>query len=135
MSPTRAATAPAPLVDENDIINRNWTRKQGPFYRVNVVSQMFFGMSASWLRLKLTVQAGRPHTSFTTPDGHAAMDFRRKNPSDAASARVFLLSDIEPMARSLRALGDIDAERLDLVLRMVALQAELFGLTSTAEKS
>lgn len=122
-------TAPVPVVTEAQILAQNWDRKPTPAYSVHEVAKLAFGMSSSWLRLKLSdKQPGRPETSFVGADGRR-MSFRRKDPANPMSARVFLLSDIEPMARSLHSFGDIDDDRLALILEFVIHQASLFDLS------
>jgi len=116
-----------PIVTKDQILKHDWGRRAVPAYSVHEVAKLVFAKSASWLRLKLSEQPGRPETSFVGPDGKA-MQFRRKDPANPMSGRVFLLSDIEPMARSLASFGDIDGPRLNLILRFVVLQAELFEL-------
>jgi hypothetical protein len=56
------------------------------------------------------------------------MDFRRKDAARGDSERVFLLSDIEPMAWSLRWFGAITPVRLAQILRIVEAEAYLFDL-------
>jgi hypothetical protein len=115
-----------PLVTELMIISRDWRRKQAPFYSVSDVAKFFFGMSASWLRLKLTPEPHRPKTSFVR--NGEPMEFRRRDPGKTDSARVFLLSDIEPMARSLHEFGDIGTQRLVQILDVVRSQVQLYEL-------
>lgn len=102
---------------------RDWKRGQPPVYRVQEVAKVFFGMSASWLRLKLQATDDRPGTSFMISG--VPMEFRRTE----QGARVFWLSDIQPMAESLYNLGDIKVEKLRAILRVVEAQAQLFELT------
>lgn len=131
MAPPALAAQPPYMVTEAMILSRDWRRRQAPFYSVHEVAKAFFGMSSSWLRLKLTPEDGRPATSFTWPDG-TRMEFRRRNPENTHSARVFTLADIEPMARSLHRFGDIDARRLAQILRIVQAQADLYDLFEDA---
>lgn len=125
--PTTTTTTSEPryMVTDAMIVGRSWHRRQAPFFRVNVVAQVFFGMSASWLRLKLNPDASHPDTWFVR-DGKR-MEFRRLNPAKP-SARVFTLADIEPMAYSLRAFGVIDSARLVQILDVVRAMATLYGL-------
>jgi hypothetical protein len=118
---------PHPLVTEKMIFDQKWERRQGPFYSVHEVAKVVFGMSPSWLRLKMTAKPERPMTSFVDAGGQA-MTFLRRDPEDEVSARVFTLADFEPMARSLRSFGDISDERLDLIMQLVVVQAKMFGL-------
>lgn len=123
---------PAPkrvrMVTEDMILSRDWHRRQIPRYAVNEAAKAFFGMSASWLRLKLNPSKGRPNTSFVDEKGER-LAFRRLDPDpEKTSARVILLSDIEPMAWSLFKFGDIDQAKLVKILRVVQAEAELYGL-------
>lgn len=117
---------PAFLVPEEMITGRDWGRGQVPVYRVSEVAKVFFGMSESWLRLKLRPDEKHPLTWFTW--NGERMEFRRKDPGKGDSERVFLLSDIERMAWSLRRLGGISAVRFAHVLRVVEAQAHLYSL-------
>jgi len=116
------------IVTEEMISERNWDRGNGPFFSVDQAAKMFFGMSASWLRLKLKPDEDHPETWFTHPDGRR-MTFRRKDPERADSSRVFWLSDIGPMAWSLfRSDERFTAEKLGRVLHVVEAVALLYGL-------
>ena len=84
-------------------------------------------MSNSWIRLKLTPDEEHPNSWFTYDDG-SPMVFRRKDPDKPDSARQFLLSDIEIMARSLFRFRSIDGRRLARILKVVKSEAELYGL-------
>lgn len=128
-----AEAAPAFMVTEAMIDERDWGRSQIPAYRVSEVATVFFAMSESWLRLKLRDDKDHPNTWFTAPDGER-IDFRRKDPDKSDSERVFLLSDIEPMAWSLHRFGAISAIKLAHVLRVVEAQAVLFGLLTPASQ-
>lgn len=128
---TEVKTVPAEqalafMVTEEMIVGREWGRNQAPVYRVSEVAKVFFGMSESWLRLKLRPDDQHPETWFVLHGQR--MDFRRKNPDKSDSERVFLLSDIEPMAWSLRRFGVIDPKRLAAILWLVEAEASLFGL-------
>jgi hypothetical protein len=114
------------MVTEAMIVSRSWHRRQAPFFRVETVARVFFGMSASWLRLKLNPDAEHPDTWFVR-DGRR-MEFRRLSAEKPSSARVFTLADIEPMAYSLRNLGAIDSQRLVQILDIVRAMATLYGL-------
>lgn len=127
------AKQPDYIVTEAMIIGRNWDRKAGPFYSVHVVSQVFFAMSSSWLRLKLSPERDRPYGSFLNPDG-TPMVFRRRDPAKSDSARVFTLADVEKMARSLVRLGDISSAKYAKILTLVNAQADLFGLFDPIEE-
>jgi hypothetical protein len=131
-----AEAAPAFMVTEAMIDERDWGRSQVPVYRVSEVATVFFGMSESWLRLKLRDDKDHPATWFTTMDGRK-MDFRRKDPGKSDSERVFLLSDIEPMAWSLYRFGAFErhggARRIALILRVVEAEAFLYGLLDPSE--
>ena len=127
-----AEGAPAFMVTEAMIDEREWGRSQVPAYRVSEVATVFFAMSESWLRLKLREDKDHPATWFVTMTGEK-MDFRRKDPDKSDSERVFLLSDIEQMAWSLRRFGAISAIRFAHVLRVVEAQAILYGLLPAAE--
>ncbi|MCW2929887.1 MAG: hypothetical protein JWM19_849 [Actinomycetia bacterium] len=115
------------MVTDDMMAGRTWHRKQGPFFRVEELAKIFFGMSSSWLRLKLNPDPDHPLTWFVTEDG-TRMEFRRRDPENSASARVFWLSDVEPMLWSLREFGAIDSARVVLVLRVVEAVARLYGL-------
>lgn len=114
------------MVTEAMLLGRKWHRRQAPFYRVEEVAKFFFAMSASWLRLKMAEDADHPETWFVR-DGER-MRFRRSKPEKADSARVFLLSDIEPMAYSLHDFAGIDGARLARILSVVQAEAQLYGL-------
>jgi hypothetical protein len=114
------------MVTEAMIESRDWDRKAGPFYRVNDMSKFFFGMSSSWLRLKMKPDKTHPSTWFTV--NGKAMDFRRLDDSKSDSARVFWLSDVELMAYSLFAFESIDEERLGKILAIVRATADLYNL-------
>lgn len=92
---------------------RKWDRRQAPVYRVKELAKFFFGMSESWLRLKMNADSDHPETWFTTEHG-VRMEFRR-----AAPAITVQLSDVEQMARSLLGFGAITSERLGQVLEAV----------------
>jgi hypothetical protein len=126
MAPQPETDHPKYMVTEEMLHARNWYRRQGPFYRAEEVAKFFFGMSASWLRLKWSPDADHPETWFVQ-DGKR-MVFRRSNPGKGVSARVFFLSDIEPMAYSLHRFGAISGARLARILTIVQAQAALYGL-------
>jgi hypothetical protein len=114
------------MVTEEMIESRDWDRKAGPFYRVNDVAKVFFGMSSSWLRLKMKPDKNHPDTWFTV--NGKPMDFRRLDDAKSDSARVFWLSDIELMAYSLYAFKWEDEKKLDKVLAIVRATADLYDL-------
>jgi len=126
------------MVTEAMIDERDWGRGQIPAYRVSEVATFFFGMSESWLRLKLRADKDHPSTWFTTLSGER-MDFRRKDPDKSDSERVFLLSDIERMAWSLYRFGAFErqggAKRVAQILRVVEAQAVLYGLLVPEEEA
>lgn len=121
MSPPRKR-----IVTDAMIESRSWRRKQAPKYRVEEVAKVFFGMSASWLRLKMSPDEKHPETYFTSEDG-TRMEFRRSDP-EKMSARVFWLSDIEPMAASLMRFRSISRIQYVRVLDVVQAQAALYQL-------
>jgi hypothetical protein len=123
---------PPPIVTEAQIVSRDWGRGQIPAYSVHEVARVFFAMSNSWIRLKLTPDEEHPGTWFVHEDG-SAMVFRRKDPGKPDSARQFLLSDIEVMARSLFRFHSIDGKRLAKILKVVKAQADLYGLLEAPE--
>jgi hypothetical protein len=106
---------------------RDWSRGARPTYHINEVAKIFFAMSASWLRLRLKADDDHPETWFVNPDG-TRMQFRRNDPEKAVSARVFWLSDIEPMVWSLVRFGGIETHRLAHVLRVVEAEGVLYEL-------
>lgn len=114
------------LVTEEMITGNDWGRGQVPAYRVSEVAKVFFGMSESWLRLKLRPDEKHPDTWFVW--NGQRIEFRRKKPGKGDSERVFLLSDIERMAWSLRRFRGISATRFAHVLRVVEAQAYLYKL-------
>ena len=114
------------MVTEKMIEDRDWERKPGPFYRVTEMAKIFFGMSASWLRLKMKPDKTHPDTWFTV--NGKPMDFRRLDRDKIDSARVFWLSDVELMAYSLLAYGAIKEDRLNKILAIVRATADLYGL-------
>jgi hypothetical protein len=118
---------PGYMITGEMIEARDWTRGALPVYHMNEVAKFFFAMSASWLRLRLKADEGHPETWFVNPDG-TRMQFRRNDPNRATSARLFWLSDIEPMAWSLVRLGGIEAHRLGCVLRVVEAEGVLYEL-------
>lgn len=132
MAPSKPAPKRTRMVTEEMILSRDWYRKQIPAYAVNEAAKAFFGMSASWLRLKLNPSKGRPRTSFVDEKGERLV-FRRLNPEKKTSARVIMLSDIEPMAWSLFNFGDIDQAKLVRILRVVEAAAQLYGLFEDPE--
>lgn len=115
------------MVTEAMINERDWARGAAPFFRVDAVSKVFFGMSASWLRLKLKADEEHPETWFTWPDG-SRMNFRRSNADRSDSSRVFTLADIQPMTLSLYRYGSIDAQRLAMIYRIIQAVAILYKL-------
>lgn len=82
-----------------------------PNFTVHETAKLFFGKSSSWLRLRMRRTDDYP-ASWLVLDG-VPMEIRRKDPDDPGSARLFVLSDIEPMARSMHAFAadEITAER------------------------
>jgi hypothetical protein len=114
------------MVTEKMISERDWDRRPGPWYRVNDLAKFFFGMSASWLRLKMKPDKNHPDTWFTV--NGKPMEFRRLDETKTDSARVFWLSDVELMAWSLFAFESIDRQRLDKILALVRATADLYGL-------
>jgi hypothetical protein len=137
MTDLRAATVtelppdfPGYIVTEEmieDRIRSKGPRGAHPTYHMNEVAKFFFAMSASWLRLRLKSDGDHPETWFVNPDG-TRMRFRRNDPGKAVSARVFWLSDIEPMVWSLVRFGGIEPDRLAHVLRVVEAQGVLYEL-------
>jgi hypothetical protein len=119
------------IVTEAMMLARSWHRRQMPTYRVEEVAKFFFGMSASWLRLKLNPDKEHPETWFVI-DGHR-MEFRRRE-GKSNTARVFWLSDIEKMAYSLKDFGAIDSARLARVLNVVEAEAELYGMFDAVDE-
>jgi hypothetical protein len=129
MTEDRAAAervVPSFMVTEAMIDERDWTRGQAPFFKVNTAAKFFFGMSDSWLRLKLKPDQEHPDTWFVLRGRR--MDFRRSDPGKTDSSRVFTLADIEPMTYSLFTFGAIDATRLGKILRIVEAVAILYEL-------
>lgn len=118
---------PPPIVTEATIVSRDWGRGQIPAYSVHEVARVFFAMSNSWIRLKLTPDEEHPSSWFVHDDG-SPMIFRRKDPDNPESARQFLLSDVEPMARSLFRFSSISGTRLAQILRVVRAEADLYDL-------
>jgi hypothetical protein len=116
----------APMVTEEMIDSRDWGRGAVPVYRVAEVAKVFFGMSESWLRLKLRPDEDHPLTWFVYQGKR--MDIRRKDPDKDDSERVFTLADIELMALSLHRFGAISAIRFAQILRIVEAEAYLYGL-------
>lgn len=125
ISPEEISMPQTFMVTEENFAKREWGRNAIPVYRVAGVARFFFGMSDSWLRLMLKADPDHPNTWFTNPDG-SRMVFNRLNPDNSVSARVFRLSDIEPMAWSLYRFGAITATKLAMVLRVVEAQAVLY---------
>lgn len=126
MSPPKKEKGPERIVTDAMIESRSWRRKQAPKYRVEEVAKVFFGMSASWLRLKMSPDKEHPETYFTDEHGRR-MEFRRSDP-EKMSARVFWLSDIEPMAESLLRYESIARIKYARVLNVVQAQAALYEL-------
>jgi hypothetical protein len=130
-----ASVTPKYMVTEAMIDEREW-KGQAPVFHVNGVAQVFFGMSASWLRLKLKADENHPDTWFVTGGhlengklvGGTRMNFRRADPEKSDSARKFLLSDIEPMAWSLYRFGSIGPNRLAQIRWIVEAVARLYKL-------
>lgn len=120
------------MVTEAMIDERDWTRGAAPVYRVSEVAAFFFGMSESWLRLRLRPDEKHPESWFVGLDGKR-LDIRRKDAARDDSERVFTLADIEPMAWSLYRFGGIDGVRLGEILRVVEAEARLFGLLRDTE--
>jgi hypothetical protein len=120
------------IVTEEMIMARDWHRKPGPFYRVIEASKFFFGMSPSWLRLKMKADVRHPMTWFVY-DGRP-MEFRRLDPDKSDSGRVFLLSDIEPMAYSLYRFDAIKEARFNKILGLIRDSADLYDLLDASEK-
>lgn len=120
------------MVTEAMLLSRSWERHQAPFFKVEEVAKVFFGMSASWLRLRMSADAEHPGSWFTYPDGRR-IEFRRADPDKTDSARVFLLSDIEPMAYSLHKYGRITAARLARILEVVRAIAAIYNLFDDPE--
>jgi hypothetical protein len=150
-APGRRFWVPCEWIEEQD-----WRRRADPRYSVHEVAKFFFAMSPSWLRLHLTVREGYPQTSFVL-DGQP-MEFARRPlqckvckgrgkpkgtnldcrncegkgtvepPDGQDTGRVFLLSDIEPMALSLRKLTFIDDGRLAHIIDVVIAEGTLYGL-------
>ena len=114
------------MVTQEAFDARDWGRGAVPAYRVDTVARIFFGMSASWLRLKLKEDEGHPATWFVNRDG-TRMEFRRLDPAKTDSARVFTLADIEPMAWSLYRFDSFGPGRLAKSLRIVEAEAIMFG--------
>ncbi len=115
-----------PIVTEDEITSRTWHRSQVPVFHVTPCAKLFFGKSASWLRGLMQPDKDHPNTWFTHPDG-SRMEFRRAE-GGADGPRLFMLSDIEPMAESRGRLGRIDAGRLELIRAVVRATAALYGL-------
>lgn len=133
---TLPATSSEPdyMVTEAMVLSRDWERHQAPFFKVEEVAKVFFGMSASWLRLRMSADAEHPNSWFTYPDG-SRIEFRRADPDKTDSARVFLLSDIEPMVDSLVKYGRLNnlrAVRIKEVVRAIAVVYNLFDAPGTA---
>jgi len=114
------------IVTEEMISSRDWSRRQAPFYRVDEVAKFFFGMSASWLRLRMKSDKKHPDTWFVS-DGRP-IEFKRNIPGKTDSARIFSLADIQPMAESLFVFGWCSADRLNHILMIVRGTAILYDL-------
>jgi hypothetical protein len=121
------------IVTEAQIVSRDWRRSAIPAYSVHEVAK-FFAMSPSWIRLMLTPDEEHPNTYFVNEDG-SRMEFRRRDPDKPAdrSARLFLLSDIEPMAISLFRFHRITGKRLNQIRNVVQAIADLYNLTGEDE--
>jgi len=83
-----------------------------PSFSVNTVATVFFGRSGSWLRLHMRL------------DGRAVFKPIRSR----ADARVFGLSDIEPMAHALHQRDVIDTERLICSVMITKWVARVHGI-------
>lgn len=105
------------IVPEDKILDRDWGVSAIPTYKVSEVAKVFFAMSPSWVR---------KHRE----QGHfGALRFRRQDPErGSASALLFLLSDIQPMAEALFEQGMISARELANTLNVISAQAALYGL-------
>lgn len=130
MSPPRKQQR---IVTEAMIEARSWHRKQRPVYRVDEMAKFFFGMSASWMRLKLNPDKNHPETWFTDEHDNR-MVFRRSDP-EKASARLFWLSDVEPMAASLLKYGAITRAKYAHSLNVVQAQAALYELDKPLQEA
>lgn len=124
------------IVTEAQIVSRDWRRSAVPTFSVHEVAKVFFAMSPSWIRLMLNADDEHPNTYFVNPDG-TRMEFRRRDPDKPAdrSARLFLLSDIEPMAISLFRFSRISGLRLTQIREIVLALAELYDLTPEPDGS
>jgi hypothetical protein len=96
-----------------------------PHFNVEETAKVWFGMSGSWLRFRMRPNAEHPMT-WLVADGKP-IEILRKDPADEQSHRVFVLSDIEPMAWSLYEfeLADITRARSELAARQGVELAEL----------
>ena len=86
-----------------------------PAFTVHETARLYFGMSSSWLRVKMRRTDRYPLSQLVLDS--QPMEIRRKYPDKAESARLFVLSDIEPMAFSLRDFEaeETEAKRKDMV--------------------
>jgi hypothetical protein len=115
------------VTEERVLRKKDWDRGQAPRYRTDECAKFFFSMSASWLRLLLTPDEDHPETWFVDATGRR-IQFRRADENNPQSARIFLISDIEPMAYSLFDFGRISAQQLSRILNVVLAEADLYEL-------
>ncbi len=94
-----------------------------PSFNVSVTAQVFFGRSASWLRLHMRPSEGFPEGSFVL-DGTTVVEPQRSR----SAFRVFSLADIEPMAYALAQNGVIDQARLVAAVNIAKWVARTHGI-------
>lgn len=85
-----------------------------PTFTSSEVSKVFFARSAAWLR---------NNERKATLDGQPLVDFLARGPGER---RDYTLFDIERIAHSFASGGLIPGERLQLTLRVLKLQAQLW---------
>lgn len=84
---------------EQDMLKYGRDGLPDPHFNVEETAKMFYGMSGSWLRFRMRPNDDHPLT-WLVLDGKP-IEILRKNPDDEQSHRVFVLSDMEPIAWSL----------------------------------
>lgn len=98
---------------------RYWTsfEQPSPIYTTQVVAQVFFGRSSSWLRQHLAVP------DHVTDDEGCAIPIKGAN-----GYFEWRLHDIERAAHALAHNRHIDGARMGMVITMVRTNAQLHGV-------
>jgi hypothetical protein len=116
MSGSHLVILPDRLDPERLVMEGIDTTDTGPEFSVGQMASFFFARTANWFR-------------WAEAEGKLMLDGKALEiKRDSYGARVFYLEDVEKVAHALAQNGILDARRLQIVLLIIWLQAQLHDL-------